>query len=388
MINVNVVGIICEYNPFHNGHLHHLNKIKEMYKDSIIVLVLSGNYLERGEISILNKYEKTKIALEYGVDIVLELPYNFAVQSADIFAYGALSILNKFKVDTLVFGSESDNIDNLVKLAKIQLENKDYDKKVQELLDEGVNYPTALSKALKSISNIEINSPNDLLALSYIKQIIKKDYKITPISIKRTNNYHDTKSNDKIVSASNIREKIKNKENIKKFIPPITYDILKNKDKIFFIEDYYQILKYQIISNIDNLDEYLTVDEGIDGRIKKYIYKSNSYEELINNVKTKRYTYNKLSRMFMHILTSFKKKDNDLNIRYIRVLGLNSKGKKYLNNIKKKIDVQLITKFSDYSNKDRFNELKLTYIYYLVEELDKTYNMIDEEIKSKIIFKD
>lgn len=384
---VNIIGVIAEYNPFHNGHLYHLKKIKEMYKDSIIVLVLSGNYLQRGEISILNKYEKTNIALYHGIDIVLELPYNFSTQSADTFAHGALEILNKFKIDTLVFGSESNNVENFIKLANIQLNDDNYNNKIKKFLDVGINYPTALSKALKEISNIEITTPNDILALSYIREIIKNNYNIKPVSIKRTNNYHDITSNDEIISASNIRCKIKQNIEYKNYLPNITYKYLQNKKNILTIEDYFPILKYQIISNINNLNEFLTVDEGIENRIKKYIYTTNSYEELINKVKTKRYTYNKISRMFCHILTTFKKQYNCHNIKHIRVLGMNNIGKKYLNNIKKQINIPLITKFSDFDIEARCNELKLIYTYYLPYGIDIANKYLEEEIKSKVIIR-
>ena len=166
------IGIICEYNPFHNGHIYHLKKIKEMYNDSLIILVMSSSFTERGELSILNKWEKTEIALNYGVDLVIELPFEFASQSADIFARGAVTLLKELQVDTIVFGSESNNIDSLKELAKIQLKNKKYDKLVKKYMDDGINYPTAMNKALNDLGGKSINHPNDLLGLSYIKEII------------------------------------------------------------------------------------------------------------------------------------------------------------------------------------------------------------------------
>ena len=383
---MNIVGVIAEYNPFHNGHLYHLKKVKELYPNSIIVLVLSGNFLQRGEVSIIDKWNKTKIALEYGVDVVLELPFNFATQGADIFAKGSLQILNEFKIDTLVFGSETNNIELLKELATIQINNKEYDKKVKELLQKGINYPTALSNALKEFNNYQITEPNDILALSYTREIIKNNYKIEPVSIKRTNDYHDINSTDEIISASNIRNKLKNKIDIKNYIPNLTYEYLM-KNETVNMNDYFPYLKHQIISNIDNLDSYVTVDEGIENRIKKVIYKTNNFEDLIMSVKTKRYTYNKISRMFCHILTSFKKENNFQDIKYIRILGLNDIGRKYLNSIKKDINVKLITKFSDFDNDERDFELKLSYIYSIPFTKDKKEKYLNDEINSKVIFK-
>ena len=219
-----VIGIICEYNPFHNGHLYHIKKIKEMYSDSLIILVLNGYFLERGEISILSKEAKTKIALAHGVDIILELPVIYGTQSADTFASISLKILNNFHVNKIIFGSESNEIEKIKEIASKQLD-EEYNKLVKEYLDNGLNYPTALAKAL----NIDFEFlPNDLLGISYTKAIIQNNYNIEPITIKRTSAYHDTSSNDHIVSASNIREKIKNNEDISKYIPINIKDFINN----------------------------------------------------------------------------------------------------------------------------------------------------------------
>ncbi|MBR2248187.1 MAG: nucleotidyltransferase family protein, partial [Bacilli bacterium] len=203
------VGIIAEYNPFHNGHLYHLKKIKEMYKDDTVILVLGGNFTERGDVSIIDKWNKTEIALKAGIDLVIELPFPFATQSADYFSYGAITILEKLKVDRLVFGSESDNLDDIKLIAKEQINNPEFEKLVKVYSKLGENYPTALSKALKDLTNKSIKDPNDLLAISYIKTIIENNYNIEPISIKRTNNYHSLEI-ENISSATSIRNAIIN----------------------------------------------------------------------------------------------------------------------------------------------------------------------------------
>ena len=348
-----VIGIICEYNPFHNGHLYHLKKIKELYPNSLIILVLNGYFLERGEISILSKEAKAKIALAHNADIILELPVIYGTQSADTFADISLKILNNFHVNKIIFGSESNEIEKIKEIASKQLD-EEYNKLVKEYLDNGLNYPTALAKAL----NIDFEFlPNDLLGISYTKAIIQNNYNIEPITIKRTSAYHDTSSNDHIVSASNIREKIKNNEDISKYIPINIKDFINNTN----YDNYFRLLKYKI--NTDNdLNEYLDVDEGIEYRLLEYINKSKNIDEFINNIKTKRYTYNKLNRMFIHILLSFLKTDN-VDIEYIRILGFNSNGKKYLNSIKENLEI------STNINKDSIQykyELKASIIYDLI----------------------
>ena len=166
-----IIGIIAEYNPFHLGHLYQIKKVKEKYPDSIVIVVISSSFTQRGDISLLNKWDKTKIALDNGIDLVIELPFVYATQSSDIFAKGAIEILNNLKIDTLIFGTERDNIKDLELLADIQINNKEYQKKVKEYLNKGSNYATATNKALEDITNIKVDTPNDLLALSYIKQI-------------------------------------------------------------------------------------------------------------------------------------------------------------------------------------------------------------------------
>lgn len=363
------VGIICEYNPFHNGHLYHLEKIKEMYPSSLIILVMSSSFTQRGEISILNKWEKTDIALHYEVDLVIELPFVFSTQSADIFALGAISILNKLKVDTIVFGSESNDPNKLIEIASIQLNDKNYNKIVKDYLDQGENYPTALSLALNKICNKTVTLPNDLLGLSYVKEIIKQKANIEIKTIKRTNDFHNTELDNKIVSASAIRKNLNNKD-IKKYVPSLTFQYLKHK---YLHNDYFKLLKYKILCEQENIKIYQTVDEGIHHRILKYIDEANSLEELIQKIKTKRYTYNKIHRMLTHILCSFTKEEaKNIKISYIRVLGFNKNGMKHLNKIKKEIDIPIITNY-----KKEYESL-----LEMETKIDKLYSLIMNDINN------
>lgn len=360
---MNVIGIIAEYNPFHLGHLYQINKIKEIYKDSIIIAIVSSSFTQRGDVSILNKWDKTRIALDNGIDLVIELPYFYAGQSSDIFAKGAVTILNYLGIDTLVFGMESDDINNLKLMADIQLNDKNYNNIVKEYLSNGYNYPTALSKAIKDILNLDIYLPNDLLALSYIKQVKLINNNINVIGIKRTNDYHGKEITSNIVNASLIREQFKNNLDISNYIP--NYDT--NKLYNVSVNDFYPLLKYQILNNINNLDKFLTVDEGIDNRIKKYIKNSNNWNELVNNIKTKRYTYNKINRMLMHILFNLTKDESkNIVIDYVRVLGFNSKGRSYLNKIKKNKDINIVTNYKDGISKLFDLENRVNNIYAII----------------------
>lgn len=371
------IGIICEYNPFHNGHIYHLEKIKEMFPDSFITLVLSASFTERGEFSYLTKWDKTRIALKYKVDLVVELPFIFTVRSADLFAYYAVSMLEKLKMDYLIFGSETDDVDTLKNLVSTMLYNKDYDKLVKKYLDLGNNYPASCMKALYNLTNVNINNSNDLLGISYIKTIFLNDYKIKPLTIKRTNNYLAKEITNDISSATSIREYYLNNKDIDKTIPDITKQYLTIKKN--YQEKYFSILKYKLINEINDLDKYLDVVEGIDTRIKKVILKSNTLKELIDNIKTKRFTYNKLNRMFLHILFNFEKKDSKQDLNYIRILGFNQKGRLYLKTIKNDLDIPLITNYKDIDDFVLKFELKVTILYLTIIDRE---DLIKEELKS------
>ena len=378
------IGIICEYNPFHNGHLYQIKKIKETYKDSLIIVCLSSCFMQRGEASILNKWDKTRLAIESGVDLVLELPFAFATQYQDIFAKGALTILNHLKIDTLVFGSECNDIELLKNLASIQLKDDGYNHLVKRYLDLGLNYPTSLSKALFDISGVKLDKPNDLLALAYVKEIIKNNYDIEPFSIRRTSDYHNSNLDSDIVSASTIRKLLKDGVNVNNYLPYNIYDYLSEIDE----DKYFALLKYQIINNIDCLDKFQTVDEGIENRIIKYINMVNSKEKLILKVKSKRYTYNKINRMFTHILTNFTKEDaKNLEIEYLRVLGFNTRGKNYLNKIKKDIGIPIINKYIPNMYKSLDIEFRVSLIYSLILK-DKGDDFLKREYRNKPVIYD
>ncbi len=355
------VGIICEYNPFHNGHLYHINKVRELYPDHLIILVLSGNFTQRGEVSLIDKWKKTEIALNY-VDLVIELPFVFASQSADLFAKGAIDILKALKVEAIIFGSEDNDVKNLKRLKEIA-KTTQYNDLVKKYLDDGLNYPTSLSKALNDICGKVINTPNDLLAFSYIKELDGSDIK--PVSIKRTNDYLSKDLTSEIASATSIREALKNGTDISKYVPSISYKYLSN---VKFIDDYFDFIKYKIIT--DDLSKYQTVDEGIENRLKKVINDISNVEDLITKVKSKRYTYNRIKRMLIHILTGFTKEEaKTIKTKYIRVLGFNKNGQKYLNSIKKDCELPIITNFE--KNNDLLNiEARVSNIYNLIKKED------------------
>ncbi len=369
-----IIGVVAEYNPFHNGHLYHLNKIKELYPQSLIIVVVNGYFMQRGEISVLTKADKTKIALDYGADLVLELPFVFGSQSADNFAYYSIKILNNMRITKLVFGSECNDVQLLKKIADEQLNNPQYQENVSRYLKEGINYPTALAKALNN--SADLNAPNDLLGISYIKAISKVNPQIEAVTIARTNDYHDLTSNEKIISASNIRKKITEKEAVSKYLPAYSQALIIDGN----YENLFTYLKYRILS--DDISQYLTVDEGIENRIKQQLAKVNNFPDLIKAIKTKRYTYNKISRMLIHILIGFTKSDHhNCALTYTKVLGFNQQGQKYLNAIKKAILINLKV---DKNSPQYQYEIRASQIYDLIQGT----NTLAFELSNKPLKKD
>ena len=356
-----IIGIVAEYNPFHNGHIYQIKKIKELYPDSLIIVCLNGNYTMRGDFSYSSKEDKVNTILNYGVDIVLELPYIYGTQSGDIFAYQAVKLLNAGGITTLVFGSESNDIEKLKTICRIQ-EQDDFDDKLKDLLSTGITYKDAMKQAI----DIDFEYlPNDLLGISYIKAINKINKNIKVQTIKRTNDYYDLTSNEEIISADNIRNKFNNNEDIKRFTPV-------DKLNIINYELYFKLLKTTILNN-NNLKDIVDVNEGIEGRLVKYIKESSNIYEFIDKLKTKRYSYNKIKRMLLHILIGFKKIDNK-DYDYFKILGFNKKGKEYLN----KNNINIVNNYII-----REYELRSAIIYDLINNT-KVYEF---ELKNKPIIK-
>ncbi len=328
------IGVVVEYNPFHNGHLYHLNYIKSKYPDYVVIAIMSGNFMQRGQVSLISKWDKTKLALHYGIDIVLDYPFVFASESADYFANNAVKILNSFGIEKLVFGSETNDSKLFYDLAEIQLYNEDYNAYVKEFLANGYNYPTACSKALSAISSKTINLPNDILGLSYVKSIVANNFAIEIDVVKRISDFH-SQTISEITSASAVRKAVIENKPYEIAVPQATFELL-NEAYIYNNDQFFDLLKYKIIaSTTAELCLIHLVDEGIEHRVKTVINESNSFDELVQKISTKRYTYSRVSRMLMNILINYSKKEREAinSDEYLRVLGFTSKGQKYLKHL-------------------------------------------------------
>ncbi len=324
-----VCGIVAEYNPFHNGHLYQINKIKETLNPDLIIVIISGYFQMRGDISCMSKEDKALIATNYGCDLILELPLAFSLNSADIFAYKAVEILNNFKITHLCFGSESCNLDLLNNILKLE-DDSNFKDSFKKNLKFGNSFANSYNFSLPKLES------NDLLNIQYLKAIKKINNKIIPYPIKRINSKYNEKTpnNNFITSATAIR----NLNEISDYVPKLINEYYI-KNNFLNNEMFFNLLKHtiNILSN-DELKNIHLIKEGFENKIKKEINNAKNYDDLIIKLKSKRYTTTYIKRVLISILLNIKKDDINFNINnYNKVIAFNNNGQKYLNLIKKNV---------------------------------------------------
>lgn len=361
---MNVTGIIVEYNPFHNGHLYHINKAKQLTSPDVLVAVTSGNFNQRGDISIINKFEKTKAALNNGVDLVVELPYAYTVQNAYVFGSKAVEILNMLNTNQIVFGSETNNIEELKKYAQLEVDVT----RLKQLMHDGNSYP----KSYGLLSSYLY--PNDMLAVTYLKALASTNIK--PISIQRTNDYHSTDI-DIVSSATAIRKAIKENKDISSTTSLII-------DNPIFNEDLYQYIRNILFTrSCLELSNIFLVSEGIENLLKTNAIKYDNYEDFIENSVSRRYTRSRIQRILLHIANNITKDEiaslPDMN--YVRVLGFNSKGQELIRTLKDKTNI--VTQFKNIPEPYKNIEWKTSLVYSSLTSKPSEY--IKQELKGPII---
>jgi len=363
------VGLIVEYNPLHYGHVYHFEQAIKTTKAEASVIVMSGQFLQRGEPALVNKWARTEMALEMGVDLIFEIPYVYSTQQAHYFALGAVSLLSSLPfVSHLCFGSESGEINHLEEIATHLVQEPDsFKNDLKQQMSLGVSYPEAYSyavqKTIESQRNIEkglISEPNNILGLHYIMALKKINSHIKPVTIKREKaGYHDTEFSDQqIASATSIRkalfaEQKPQWDKIKPYVPSFTFDILQREHEAgrgpVNWEHYYALVLHSLLSHSpEQLNKIYEMEEGIENRFKEKVISATSVQHLIELVKSKRYTWNRVQRMILHAFTQFTKESAEmLNLdqgpTYLRLLGYSSKGKQLLNKYKKDIGLPIIS---------------------------------------------
>ena len=452
----NVLGIIAEYNPFHNGHLYHLTESKRKCNAKYAVAIISGNFTQRGDASIVNKFEKAKMAIENGIDMVIELPTLYSISSAENFANGAIKILNELNFATHIsFGSESGDINQLNNIASILTdEPEEFSKLLKEELRKGSSFPVARQNAIEKFLNLTnkntsnnnnnnnndnnndnsnndtnyskfnklLNSPNNILAIEYLKALKKTKSYITPITIERKNvDYYSENIVENFASSTKIRKEISENLNmhtnimdinnmsinnmdinnidmnnmdanmdmfLNSCMPKKSYDIIKeNIEKgncIQGLKCFEDMIFYKLRSmQINEIKEIPDVCEGLENVIKKASNETNSLEDLINKCKSKRYTRTRIQRILIYALLGITRQDMEMSENanpYIRVLAVNKNGRELLSIINKtivnkaniKTDINNININKQNENTDNKINIKETNIITSLKKFEST----------------
>ncbi|WP_338232449.1 nucleotidyltransferase [Companilactobacillus muriivasis] len=356
-----VYGLIAEFNPFHNGHKLFIDSIKQKYHPDVLIAVMSGNFVQRGDFAVLDKWDRAKLAVEYGVDLVVELPMAYAVEPADLFAQGAVELLQLSGIDTLVFGTE-EQIDFADIAQKLLATDDSFKQDYQQ------SSATNLTDYYQSIGIDVSKLPNQLLGLNYVKQIQEHKFEIAVKTIKRL---------PSDFSATKIRQKLADGQAIAELTPPLTRELL-NEQQLVTWDDYFSFLKYQITnSSLKELQQIYQMVEGLEYKLKKEIVSSNNFTQFIEQVKSKRYTMARLRRLMIYVLLNVKSSEinNVYKNPYLRILGFNVTGQKYLNTLKKS-DVKLITRVGK-NDKDLLDlEIRADRIRQLVSDQEENFGKI------------
>ncbi|MDO4711657.1 MAG: nucleotidyltransferase family protein [Peptostreptococcaceae bacterium] len=375
-------GIIAEYNPFHLGHKYLIDELKVVTDAERVVVVMSGNSVQRGDFAIVDKFARAGEAIRGGADLVLELPFCYSSQSAEYFARGGTTILHHLGfVDYLCFGSENDDIDSQWRIANLLYEeSEELQNEIKEQMKKGISFPVARQTALENLYPKEadfsiMSSPNDILAIEYIKSLYRLESKIEPISIRRIGGaYYDPRLEIEVPSATAIRERLMNRSErseevrqIKRATTPTMAECLlkqRNDHSLASMENYLSDLKSIIIRDKELLDNIFEVSEGIDNLLRTKVFGSDTIHELAMEIKSKRYTYTRARRMLMNILVGLTKQDMQQvklsqDIPYTKILAFNDVGRKMIKEAS--YGIELINKPADFKPQNQLHEILQKY---------------------------
>ncbi len=337
-----VAGIVCEYNPFHNGHKYHIQETKKRTECEYVICAMSGSMVQRGEIAICDKWHRAASAVNNGADLVVEIPAYYVLQSAQNYAYGSVALLDSLGVvDILSFGSESGDCNTLRSVAEILTEEpSEYSAALNDAMDRGLSYPAACEYALTKYMKTDFGfMPNDILAVNYIKALNNLESPITPYPILRTTDYHSTDVHSNMASATAVRNMIKCGEDIMKYVPEMpaaTYD-MSNLSSL--------VLGFFRRAEAQGLSHIIGMEEGLANRLISCAKTAIDYDSFVNACISKRYTRHRIQRVIMCCLMDIKGMPD---MDYIRILAMNSKGRELLSEIKKKGKLTPVTKIANF----------------------------------------
>ena len=352
-----VTGIVSEYNPFHYGHQYHIHKTRELTQCDVLINVMSGHFVQRGEASLAYKWDRARKGIEEGCDIVIELPYIYATQSADGFAYGAIRSLQLAGVDHIVFGSESNDLDALKQIAEI----------------------TPAYDPSKSFAQSTQMQSNDILGVAYMKAL--KDTNITPLCIKRTNGYHDLAVKGNIASATGIRQRFLQKEDVS-FLTPLSEAL----HACFAMEHYYPYLQMLLFTQAkQHLESIFLMEEGLENRMITCAKQCTTMKSFVDACISKRYTRSRIQRTILQILTQTTKQEVKQlsDLQHIRILAMNETGRAYIKQLKK-TEVIIASRFNQIPKAYREMDLRAASAYAIPLSSEERLSFIKKELQSFI----
>ncbi len=368
-----ISSLICEYNPFHNGHKYMIEKMRENGSD-IIIACMSGNFTQRGDFAVFDKYSRTRTALENGIDLVIELPVTYACATAEKFAFGGVYTLNSVGcTDDIYFGSECGDIDSLKETADI-LQSPELSDKIKYHLSLGQTFAKARENAVAEISEISadiLKSPNNILGIEYIKALNKLNSPISPKTIQRIGSEHDsTITTQNFASASLIRQMIyENNTDYFNYIPQ------KNIPEIHQLSKLETAFLYKLRTmSIEDFANLPDISEGLENRLYSAVKNACSIEEILQTVKTKRYTLARLRRILLHAFLNISRKDCDILPQYIKILGFSKNGKKILRIMRDTATIPVIMRYSDVKKLSPTAQ----YLYEIENRCDDIYALSSE----------
>ena len=361
-----ITGIIAEYNPFHNGHAYQIEQARLLTGCDFLVVVMSGDYVQRGAPAVFDKYTRARMALACGADLVLELPVACSCASAEFFASGAVSLLDGLGcVDFLCFGSESGDLQSLMEPARILAkESPVFQEALRRGLSLGLSFPAARKEAFRACaSNPDIlDLPNNILGIEYLKALLQRESSIKPVTIKREGQgYHDTLLDSGFASASGIRRFLKQEEAplsalpaLKESLPDPVMEVLKDTlahTLPVWDEDFSMLLRYELLrQSASDLTQYADISPDLGRRLKNCADKFSSFSEFVALVKTKDVTYTRITRALFHILLNLTGEDtrNSVAMPYARILGFRKDHSRILGLLKENSRIPIIPKAADY----------------------------------------
>lgn len=371
---MSVIGIVCEFNPFHNGHKYLIDAVKN--DGDIVVCVMSGNFVQRGEPALFPKEYRVKSALMNGADIVLELPFVYATASAEIFASSAVKILTSFGCDKIVFGTENTTLVQLENAVDILLSD-DFDNKIKKHLENGVSYPIARQMAFNEYDcDCNISSPNNILAIEYLRAIRKNNYKIAPVIVNRRGaDYNDDFAVDEYASATYIRNLVNENKDFKGYVPDNAYGIYQNalENCEYLNLEKFNISALSILRSKNSISHQIAnMAEGLENRIASAIKISANLNEIYEKVKTKRFTHSRIRRAVLSSIMNVTNDDLKISVPYCRLLGFNTNIAKILGNLAKNCKLPFVVNCSDIVN---INSTEASRVFELENKSSDLYNL-------------